>query len=167
MNHKKEHGFTLIEIMIVVAIIGILAAIAIPAFQSYREKANNAQAIADIYHLYLYENQFFNDNGQFVAVAVADKQASGLISKSVTLLNGETATFEISGLSANIQNAAKIDANAQTIIVGGKHPGSRQILALDMDSDDGYHSTTASGDLTAADLPDPTTGNDLASWSVY
>ena len=40
---KAEHGFTLIELMIVVAIIGILAAVGIPAYQDYTSKARIAE----------------------------------------------------------------------------------------------------------------------------
>ena len=44
----KALGFTVVEIMIVVAVIGLLTALAIPQFAAYRQKAYNAAALSDL-----------------------------------------------------------------------------------------------------------------------
>ena len=60
-----KKGFTLVELIIVVAIIGILAMIAIPAYVGQQKKAARTEAYANLQNLRLLEEQFFAENGQY------------------------------------------------------------------------------------------------------
>jgi type IV pilus assembly protein PilA len=59
---ERQKGFTLIELMIVIAIIGVLAAIAIPQFVSYRQKGYNTEAKAELKGFYTACQAYFSDN---------------------------------------------------------------------------------------------------------
>ncbi|MGD2125462.1 MAG: prepilin-type N-terminal cleavage/methylation domain-containing protein [Desulfobacteraceae bacterium] len=59
---NKQEGFTLIELMIVIAIIGILAAIAIPQFSAYRMRSYNAAAEADVRNAATAQEAYYVDN---------------------------------------------------------------------------------------------------------
>lgn len=65
MNSRKTRGFTLIELMIVVVIIGILAAIAIPKFQDVTESAKKAACRSNLRNIVTALNLYLADNGEY------------------------------------------------------------------------------------------------------
>jgi prepilin-type N-terminal cleavage/methylation domain-containing protein len=68
---KKQGGFTLIELMIVVAIIGILAAVAIPAFMDYMKKSKKTEAALQLNKIGKNSKTYYITNATFVPLAGA------------------------------------------------------------------------------------------------
>ena len=62
---KGQKGFTLIELMIVVAIIGILAAIAIPNFLRYQAKSRQSEAKTNLSAIFVSETAYFGEQGRY------------------------------------------------------------------------------------------------------
>ena len=94
---KDEKGFTLIELMIVIAIIGILAAIAIPQFSAYRTRSYNASANADLRNLATAQEAYYVDKQTYAANAdmtLLVNEYGAITSKGVTMtINSSSATF--------------------------------------------------------------------------
>jgi len=104
----KASGFTLIELMIVVAIIGILAAVAIPAYQAYTARAQVSEAISLSSGIKTPLNEWIADHGAPPgSIASLTDSTSGKYVQSVTFSASGTnltilATMQASGVNPNL-----------------------------------------------------------------
>ncbi|MBW3920853.1 pilin [Neisseria meningitidis] len=105
-----QKGFTLIELMIVIAIVGILAAVALPAYQDYTARAQVSEAIllaegqkSAVTEYYL-NHGIWPKNNTSAGVASSATDIKGKYVQSVTVANGVvTAEMKSSGVNKEIQ----------------------------------------------------------------
>ncbi|ENT0267555.1 pilin, partial [Neisseria gonorrhoeae] len=104
-----QKGFTLIELMIVIAIVGILAAVALPAYQDYTARAQVSEAIllaegqkSAVTEYYLNHGKWPENNGD--AGVASPAEIKGKYVKSVTVAKGVvTAQMNPSGVNNEIK----------------------------------------------------------------
>ena len=119
MNKKDEKGFTLIELMIVIAIIGILAAIAIPQFSAYRTRSYNSAAQSDVRNVATAEEAYYVDHSSYATTDVGQLTGASygyMPSDKVTVnVSGSTSTYVITGAHSSGDKTYKLSGPGGTI----------------------------------------------------
>ena len=113
--HKKltkQGGFSLVELMIVVGIIGILATLAMPRFQQFQAKARMGEAKNMLNHVYTLEESYFLDRDIYLnMVAYGSANAGG----NCNAANGAALGFTINPCNAQLPRYAYSVAGATTV----------------------------------------------------
>ncbi|VAV83853.1 hypothetical protein MNBD_DELTA01-1556 [hydrothermal vent metagenome] len=114
---NKEGGFTLVELLIVVAIIAILAAIAIPQFSQYRARAFVATLNADIKNAYTAAQAYLTDNPSETVDTMAKLQEAGYNpSENIAWRAG---TMDLTTGDVQLASTANITGNEATVTFAG------------------------------------------------
>jgi prepilin-type N-terminal cleavage/methylation domain-containing protein len=138
---RGARGFTLLELMVVVAILGVLAATAVPLIGVYRQRASGSEAQAMVKQIldaeimyYLEHNQFFPDNATYTIThpggqSPGNAQQEIMDNLNVSIPTGHRLDFSITGINvggggsslvtiSSYQNSFPIFANGDTFIRG-------------------------------------------------
>jgi type IV pilus assembly protein PilE len=98
LRMKRQSGFTLIELMIVVAVVGILAAIAYPAYQDYVRKARRADAMNALAEIRIEQEKWRANNTTFASnlasLGLASESKEGHYNLSITAATASDFTAE-------------------------------------------------------------------------
>jgi len=134
---RESKGFTLVELMIVVAIIGILAAVAVPYYQRYIQKARlTSLVMPGVHSLQTNYGSYFSLNNTFPTTAATLAVLAGDANSQYfsVAVAGTALTFTVKGAGAGnplatldgqiLTASAMADATTKTMIVGWAYTGN-------------------------------------------
>lgn len=116
---KKPRGFTLIELLIAVAIVGLLAAIALPSYNQYILRGKLTEAYSNLLAIRVQSEQWFQDNRSYAGMPCSTTNAK-YFSYACSNLTATTYTVTATGLSDLAGFAFTIDqSNARATVITG------------------------------------------------
>ena len=125
LSTRRRSGFTLIELMIVVAIIGILAGVAVPSFINYQNSAKRTEAYSNLAALAVSQKAFYTERGQYVGVPLSEP---GFTAGSIPISTKRpvaplTAAFASVGWTPDGQVFYDYELVSTNTANGADHPG--------------------------------------------
>ena len=123
-NPRNELGFTLIELMIVIAIIGILIGAAVIGFKAAQKAGNEAATLQDLKTIAAIEIQYYNTHNRTFGTfeqMVQDKLLSSKFSGNPPSTDGYIFTLKVVPKSATVPASYTLNADPQTDTTGGNH----------------------------------------------
>ena len=119
----RERGFTLIELLVVIAIIGILASIGIGHFESYRQKAYDADAVSDLRNAATAEEAYYIDPDSYVSCA----NVAACLAVLSSLKNvSPTVALAVTGTTSSFTGTAVAAAGTGTVYTWDSDNGGLQ-----------------------------------------
>ncbi len=138
LGKNREAGFTIIELMIVVVIISVLGAVALPAYQDYILRSRLAEAYANLGDLGTKLEQFYQDNRTYAGAC-----AAGTVAPLPAAANAKYFDYTCPTLNATqftAQAAGKAGTNLAGFTFTIDHTGLKQTTAVPVGS--GYSTST-------------------------
>jgi len=116
IQKKAQQGFTLIELMIVIAIVGILAAIALPAYQDYTIRAKMAEPVAGLAEAKTTYTEYYSANNKLPLT----QTISGIaLTRYGDILNQITVADNSALITAYVKDGVIPSGDGSTIILSG------------------------------------------------
>lgn len=156
-RNRSPAGFTLVELMLVMGIIGIVAAIGIPQFNQYRARSYNAVALADLQTVRTAEIAYFTDRQQYVSTAGTGCVGDPICTGPVDFQNNG-----VIDVMLRPGGALEVRGTAISFTAVTKHLRGDRVYCIDSDiatiryADDGVNVPLG----TNFNAPDPVVGQD-------